>query len=254
MAAVATTAEAPPAAPSRSAAISRAGSETSEMAFAVQGMRAMLPLLAALVPFGMAAGAAVAESDVDAVAGWSTSWLLYGGTSQLMAVRLLDEGASAAVVIATVLMLNARLLFYSAGLAPYWARAGGGFKALASYLIVDPSYVVAMDHHEREPDPRAQRWFYLGAAGLLWVGWLVANTAGLALGSSAAALFPLEVITPLIILGMVVPKLRHRPAITAGVVAAAVAVPGTLVPMDGGILLAGLVGIAAGMAASRRTS
>ena len=221
---------------------------------ALLGMRAMLPLLAALAPYGIVIGAAVSSSDVDAAAGFSSSWLLYGGTAQLTAIRLFDAGAAAVVVVATILMVNTRLLFYGAELAPHWAGASRAWKILASYLIVDPSYLVAIEHNTSQPDRRTQRHFYSGAAGLLWLGWLAANATGLLVGQRVAGLFPIEVLMPLMLTAMLAPKLADRPAVVAAATAGAVAVPATLLPMESGLLVAGVAGIAAGVAGQRQTA
>jgi predicted branched-subunit amino acid permease len=221
---------------------------------AMAGMRAMLPLLAAVAPYGLVVGAAASESDLDPAAGFSTSWLLYGGTAQLVAIRLLDAGAAAVVVVATILMVNTRLFFYGAELAPHWAGSSRAWRVLATYLIVDPSYLVAIEHNASQPDRRAQRHFYMGAAGLLWIGWLAANGTGLLVGERVAGLFPIEVLMPLMLTAMLAPKLRERPAVVAAATAATVAVPATLLPMESGLVVAGIAGIAAGVGSERWTA
>jgi predicted branched-subunit amino acid permease len=47
--------------------------------------------------------------------------LLFGGAARLLSVQLLDAGANAAVVVLGALVVNARMLLYSASLAPHAA-------------------------------------------------------------------------------------------------------------------------------------
>jgi predicted branched-subunit amino acid permease len=61
---------------------------------ALDGVLTMLPLLAAYIPFALVIGAAVAEHG-SPVAGWSGSWLIYGGSAHLAAIRTLDEAGPA---------------------------------------------------------------------------------------------------------------------------------------------------------------
>jgi predicted branched-subunit amino acid permease len=53
---------------------------------------------------------------------------VFGGTAQLLAVQLLDTGASVAVVALGALVVNARMLLYGAALAPYTAAWPGRWR------------------------------------------------------------------------------------------------------------------------------
>ena len=62
-----------------------------------RGAMAMLPLLAGYVPFALVIGATAAELG-SPLAGWAGSWLIYGGSVHLAALRTLD-GAGAVMAI-----------------------------------------------------------------------------------------------------------------------------------------------------------
>ncbi len=62
-----------------------------------------LPLALGYVPFALVVGAALAEQGGGA-AGWAGSWLVYGGSAQLAALRSLDS-AGAAVALLTGLVV-----------------------------------------------------------------------------------------------------------------------------------------------------
>ena len=83
------------------------------------GARAMVPWLAGLVPFGLVIGVSAAQADIPALAGWLTGPLIYAGSSQAATIGMLDAGAAPMVVVASALIINIRLIFYSATMARY---------------------------------------------------------------------------------------------------------------------------------------
>ena len=208
------------------------------------GMLAMMPIAAGLAPFGFAIGASVAKNDLNGPAGWAMSATIYAGSAQAAAIDLLHDGAGLAVILATVAIVNARLLLYGASMAPHWAGAPRSFKLIASYLLVDPTFALTIERFEGPDDPEAARAFYLGAAFTAWGTWLSSSALGVVLGASIPAGFGLDFVMPLAIVGLVVSGLRDRHSVTAAVVAAVVAVCAFTLPMKLGLIVAGLVGIA----------
>ena len=87
-----------------------------------------LPLAAAVLPFGLAIGATIADSELWAPGALAGALLLMAGASQLAVVGLLNSGAGIVVAVGTALLINARFVLYSAGLArwfrdePLWRR------------------------------------------------------------------------------------------------------------------------------------
>src|SRR5262245_23337931 len=116
------------------------------------GMVAMLPIAAGLAPFGFAIGASVANNDLNGPAGWAMSATIYAGSAQAAAIDLLHDGAGLAVILATIAIVNARLLLYGASMAPHWASAPRSFKLIASYLLVDPTFALTIERFEGPDD------------------------------------------------------------------------------------------------------
>ncbi|WP_327039390.1 AzlC family ABC transporter permease [Micromonospora maris] len=226
----------------------------------------MLPWLVAVAPFGLVIGVTAGQASIPSTIGWFTGPAIYGGSAQIAAIQLLDSGATAASVIATVLVINLRLVLYSAALARYWRGTPLWWRLLAGYLLIDPSFVVGIRHYEnhrsahapaRHGDQRptvgelrSAHAFYLGAAVLLWVGWLIALGLGAVVGASVPEGLRLELLMPLYLVGQVVPSLRQRATRRAVVVSSVVAGACIAAPLNLGIL----VGITAGLAAGYLTS
>jgi len=160
------------------------------------GARAMVPWLAGLVPFGLVIGVSAAQADIPALAGWLTGPLIYAGSSQAATIGMLDAGAAPMVVVASALIINIRLIFYSATMARYWRDTPWWWRLVAAYLIVDPSCAVGLNGYRRLSRRRAHA-HYLGGAVLLWVSWLAAIGVGATAGAGLPAALHLEFVMPL---------------------------------------------------------
>src|SRR3954469_180799 len=105
-------------------------------AAARRGVLAMLPLLTGYVPFALVIGSVCAQHGAP-LAGWTGSLLIFGGSAHLAAIRTLDSSGVAAAIF-TGLLINARLMVYSASLARRWAGQPRWFRIAAAGLIIDP--------------------------------------------------------------------------------------------------------------------
>jgi predicted branched-subunit amino acid permease len=220
------------------------------------GARAMLPWLAGVAPFGLVIGVAAGQASISTGAGWFTGPTIYGGSAQIAAIDMLDAGAAAVPVIVTVLVINLRLVLYSAALARHWRGTPLWWRLLAGYLLVDPSFVVGLERYRKQdgatppahalpargtaPDRRAGHAHYLGGAVLLWVGWMAALAVGALAGATVPAWLHLELLVPLYLVGQILRQGVTRRAVLGS---ATVAVACLAAPMHLGIA----IGIVAGL-------
>jgi predicted branched-subunit amino acid permease len=210
------------------------------------GVVAMAPWLLGVVPFGMIIGVTIADSSVSPWVGWATGLGIYAGSAQLVAIELLDGGAAPVVVVLTVLVINARLLLYSASIGPHWRGAGRWYRVLAAYLLIDPSYAVGMDRYGDRSQGSGAHAHYLGAGITLWVAWQLAIVAGLTLGASVPASLHLELVVPLFLIAELMGHVTTRAGRTVAAVAAFVAIAAVALPLHLGIVAAIAVGVTAG--------
>jgi len=226
-----------PAAPGRAA--------DQQAAFA--GARAMLPFLLGVAPFGLAIGVAVADSGLPHVAGWSLGWLVYAGSAQLAAIGLLAGHASLVAVVLAVTVVNLRLSLYSAALAPHWRATPVWWRALAAYLVVDPSFAVGSQAYDGSRGRRAGHLHFLGGAVLLWVGWQVVIAVGVTAGALLPGWLQLGAVGQLYMVTIVVAESRRPGAVPAIVAAVLGAAAGAALPLHLGPALGILTGMLVGM-------
>jgi predicted branched-subunit amino acid permease len=181
------------------------------------GTASMLPLVVAYMPFALVIGTAVADHG-GLPAGIVGTAVIFGGSAQLATIRSL-EGAGVAAAILAGLVVNARLVVYSAGLSRRWRGQPRWFRFVAAAMVIDPTWAVGERLAEECPDPVRQRRRFLAAGTTLGVGF----TATVAVGIVAAGRIgvpDLEVAVPLCLLALVGPALG-RPADRRVVVGAA---------------------------------
>lgn len=217
-----------------------------------RGARTMLPLLVGYLPFGLMLGATIARHP-EPLAAWAGTLLIFGGSSHLAVVQSSELGAALPVVIATGLLVHARLAVYSLDMAPHWAHASLGRRLAAAATLIDPSWAVAAARYG-QPGSADDKWrYHVGAVLVLAAGWLAMVTAGVLVGGSAVEDAGLGLAAPLCMLALVVPRLTDRASIAAATSAAAVALLGAGLPAGTGLLAAIAVGTVAGLVAGDRT-
>ena len=215
------------------------------------GLRAGLPLLIAVGPFGLVTGVAMAAGGIPPLQGMAMSILVYAGASMLAATQLLVDGAPALVIVLGAFIVNLRLFMYSASVRPHFAGEPLGRRLLVSYALVDNPYALFMQRCAAHPDREGKFEFFLGLAVPIWLGWQLTVLAGLLVGTQLPAAWKLEFAAPLAFIAMSIPFLRDRALLAAAVCAGATAVAAHALPLRLGLALAAVVGIAAGLLAER---
>src|SRR6266568_5044178 len=106
------------------------------------GCRDELPIILGVAPFGMIYGALALGAGLSAFTAQAMSSVVFAGSAQFITAQLVREGAPAAVVVLTVLIVNLRHALYSASVAPYVRNLKAGWKGTLAYLLTDEAYAV----------------------------------------------------------------------------------------------------------------
>lgn len=210
------------------------------------GVRAEIPLLIGVFPFGMIYGALAMDAGLSTAAAQAMSSMVFAGSAQFITTQLVKDSAPGFVIVLTIAVVNLRHVLYSASLAPQLAPLSTRWKALLSYLLTDEAYAPSIIHYENEGVTPFSHWFLFGAGTALWVIWQVSTALGIFLGAAIPDSWSLDFALPLTFIAMVVPVLKNRPAIAAALSAGCVALAVNSLPYKLGLILAALVGIAVG--------
>lgn len=211
------------------------------------GVRAELPILLGVIPFGLIFGAVAVSAGLPVSLAQAMSAVIFAGSAQFIAAELIGVGTPALVLLLTTLIVNLRHLLYSASLAPHVNKLPLRWKMLLAYLMTDEAYAVTIIHYtEGRTPPATRHWFFLGAGMALWVTWQTTTAIGILLGASIPAAWSLDFALALTFIGLVVPTLRNRPHIAAALMAGLVAVLAASWPYKLGLIAAALSGILIG--------
>ena len=202
-------------------------------------------MVAAIIPFGVTAGVAGLDAGLSAELTMGLSVVVFAGASQLAALQLIDAEAASILVWVTALLINLRMLMYSAHLAPHFQYLPLRWRAPMAYLLTDQAYALTVPRLMADDPPPANHWFYLGVALPLWGVWQLATAFGFWAGTALPPSWELGFIVPLIFLALLMPAVRTRPSAVAAAVGGSGSVLGQALPAGLGLTLGALAGIAA---------
>lgn len=208
-----------------------------------QGLRAFVPLVPGVMPFGMVAGIAAVQAGFTPLQSMAFSLIGYAGSAQLVAAQMFGQTPALLIVLAT-LIVNLRFAMYSASMLPLFDGVPLARRWLLAYGLTDQSYAVTMGRPAAEPHPVA---YYTGATVLMWLTWQVGTATGALLGAGIPASWPLEFAVPLSFIALLVPVLKSRPQVLAAGVSAVIAVAAHSLPFRLNLILGAVCGIAAGL-------
>ncbi len=220
----------------------------------LDGIRRIFPLAVPGVPFGFVIGVLIAEEELlPSFTSWMSSSIIFAGSSQLAALTLLADSASAIVVISTVFLINSRHAMYSAALRDRYGHYPLITRFILTYVLIDQQFAVVETAPELEaPSDRYRLWHFFGGGTVLWVMWQVTTALGVVLGGVVDPAWGLNFAVPLLFLGLLMMSLKDRPGVVAAIVGATVAIIGRNFPQGSGLLLAIVLGVLAGGVAETR--
>ena len=224
----------------------------------INGVKAELPILLGVAPFGMIYGVLALGAGLSADKAQAMSSIVFAGSAQFIGAQLFKSSTPGLVIILTTFVVNLRHALYSASVAPYLKHLSWKWKSLLAYLLTDEAYAVAIMHYTQAQDPPAflshRHWYFLGAGLALWLTWQISTAMGLLLGAQIPASWALDFTLALTFIALAAPALNDRPSLGAALVAGIVAVTTVGWPYKLGLMAAALSGIVAGLLMEARVA
>ncbi len=210
------------------------------------GVRAEIPLLIGVFPFGLIYGALALGAGLAPLEAQMMSSIVFAGSAQFITAQLVRDAAPGLIIVLTIAVVNLRHMLYSASVAPYLKHLPRRWKMALAYLLTDEAYATVGLHYERHGLTPTGHWFFLGAGLALWTTWQISSAFGIFLGAALPSAWPLDFALPLTFIAMVMPALKDKPALAAALSAGAVALLAQGLPFKLGLIVAALVGIVTG--------
>lgn len=188
------------------------------------GLRAIAPLLPAVLAFGVSFGVLSDAAGFGATASIVMSLTTFAGSAQFAIVSVLGAGGTVAAAIVAAVLLNARY-------GPMALSAAGAFRGgwlrrlLEAQLLVDESWALS----QRDGD--FDRRVLIGAGLGLYAGWSGGTAIGVVAGDSLAdpATLGLDAAFPALFLALLAPLVLSRRGMAAALLGAGIAL--TLTPL-----------------------
>lgn len=216
------------------------------------GLKAQLPILIGVIPFGMIYGVLALDAGLSIGVAQSMSFIVFAGSSQIVATQLFSSNVHGFIIILTLSVINLRHMLYSASMAPYMKPLRPVWKWSLAYLLTDEAYALTITRYQAGDPPTDYKkdnrhWFFLGTGLALWLTWQVSTAAGIFLGVIIPENWPLDFTIALTFIALLVPMLRDRAGLAAALVAGVLAVLALNIPLKLGLVIAALAGIVAGV-------
>ncbi len=222
------------------------------------GVRAQLPILLGVSPFGMIYGIIAIKAGLSVPVALAMSLIVFAGSSQFIAAELFASTTPGIIIVLTTFVVNLRHMLYSASVAPYVKHLSRPWKFALAFLLTDEAYAVTITHYEKNPSPPVREtnhhWYFLGSGLTLWTVWQISTAVGVLLGAQVPASWGLDFTLALTFIALLIPVLKDRPGILAALSAGIVALVAHGLPYNLGLIAAVLAGIGVGVLAERWTS
>jgi 4-azaleucine resistance transporter AzlC len=218
----------------------------------IAGVKAELPILVGVSPFGMIYGVLALSAGLPAALAFAMSSVVFAGSAQFVGAQLIGAGAPGIVIVFTTCIVNLRHILYSASVAPYLNHLGRRWRCLLAYLLTDEVYAVTITRFVQEAASPSRspflQWYFLGAGLAQWSVWQASTAVGIALGAQIPPGWALDFTVALTFIALVVPALTDRPSMAAALSAGVVAVLAAGWPYKLGLVAAAIGGILMGLA------
>lgn len=221
-----------------------ASAPQSMTAIARAGARDMTPMVLGIVPFGLALGAMIGSSGVDPWVALASAPLILAGAAQLTTLQMLEAGSNPVVIVASALLINLRILLYSASLAPWFSGVRLRLRLLLATSVIDQTHFVAVPRFEQGDLGRRERVaYYAGASVWLVSAWLASQAVAAAVGAELPESARLDMAAPLALIGLLAKAVGTRPAALAAAIGLVVAAVGAGLPFHSATLVATVTAI-----------
>lgn len=128
-------------------------------------------------------------------------------------------------------------------------------RSILVFFIIDVTFVLTTERFERDdPGHRGRREYYLGVSGVLFGFWTMAMAVGVVAGAAVPASLGLSAAAPLMMGCLLTGRLCGAASMVAAGVGAVVAVGASGLPMRSSLIVAVVVGVAAGCLMDRRAA
>lgn len=153
------------------------------MRVVLRGLIASLSIAAGYLPIAFSFGISAMQSGMSQTTTILTSVILYAGASQFVLIALLTSGAGLLTVVPTVLLMNARHLFYGPALLKRFTDPVKRLPApMLAFGLTDEVFAATLSKVNAIAPEERERW-YLGMQLGAYGSWIAGTVLGTVLSA-----------------------------------------------------------------------
>ncbi|MEO8608780.1 MAG: AzlC family ABC transporter permease [Chloroflexota bacterium] len=219
------------------------------------GVRDTLPLEIGAVPFAIIFGVVAMNSGFSALGTMGLSLFVFAGSAQLIGAQLVAGGAALWVIVFTTFVVNLRHVLYSATLSPHMKHLPQKWLLPLGFWLTDETFVIVVARYTAHDQSPYKHWYHLGSALFMYINWNVWTLIGIVAGQTIPDMskWGFDFALYVTFIGMLIPIIKSRPVLLAAVVGGLSAVLFHSLPNQIGLIVAALLGVAAGVIAENLT-
>jgi predicted branched-subunit amino acid permease len=205
-------------------------------------MRQLLPVALFVIPFGLAFGAAAAESGLHPAQSIALSILTFSGAAQFATLDFWYDPIAFGSLALVTLALNARHVIMGAALSPWVGKLSLGLQLMALIFLSDPNFAYSPP---RFRDGERDIGVLVGGGLVLWLNWVLGTILGAFGGSQIddPGLYGIDVVMLCFFAAITTDQFRNRSTwLPAGIAAGVAVLTLGMVPTGWNIILGALAG------------
>jgi 4-azaleucine resistance transporter AzlC len=216
-----------------------------------KGARDTLPLVIGAIPFGIIFGTLSTKAGLSAAGTMGMSLFVFAGSAQFIAMGLVGAGTAWPMIVLTTFVVNFRHLLYTATLLQDLMRLPRRWQIMLTFGLTDETFAVAVGRWRASDRSAHKHWYQLGSMLFMYTNWNICTAIGLVAGRvlSDVGGWGLDFAMVAAFIGMVLPYVKDKPNLATVMVAGSSALVFYDLPHKLGLIVAAILGIAAGVMA-----
>jgi len=212
----------------------------------LEGALVQMPTLISSIPFGIVIGVLGAAGGLGFFECMALAAFPMSATVFLVSLQMWNESAPSLIIVATIMVMNMRMIMYSASIAPWLPKLTWRMKLATADCINDQTFAFAMVNFNRFPDRPNKHWHLIGGGLYSLVVWVPFTAVGYLAGTTIPSSWSLDFGGTLTFLTLLVRSVNSVPTAMAAVAAAAMSIVAWTMPLKLGMAVAIFAGVFAG--------
>jgi branched chain amino acid efflux pump len=144
----------------------------------IQGSYAVLPLILAVIPWGILAGSYALDAGLTALESQAMSAIVFAGAAQLVAVGMIKSGIGLSSILLTTLLVTSRHFLYGLSMRPQVSPLPLKWRLSLGFLLTDELFAISNPEQKQPFNP----WYALGGGLSFYIGWNISTCVGIIAG------------------------------------------------------------------------